>query len=109
MKLEWLRATKHAVVGAVTCVNRSALVGEMNFMPAPGGHIEGLLIKTVDRFCNNRRKQGVITAFGQVGKECKSAVSTVLEPFVEKALFFGAFLTTNVEWFSGLGPATTGS
>ncbi|OZY58969.1 hypothetical protein CJF39_13035 [Pseudomonas lundensis] len=59
MKLKKLSATKRAFVGAVTCVNRGALVGERNFMPAPGLHIEGVLIKTVDRFCNNRRKQGV--------------------------------------------------
>jgi hypothetical protein len=57
VKLDELSATERAFVGAVTCVNRGALVGERNFMPAPGLHIEGVLIKTVDRFCNNRRKQ----------------------------------------------------
>ena len=61
VKLDELSATERAFVGAVTCVNRGALVGEVNFRPLPGGHIEGLLIKTVDRFCNNRRKQTVFT------------------------------------------------
>lgn len=42
-------------------VNRSALVGEVNFRALPYGHIEGLLIKTVDKFCNNRRKQVVLS------------------------------------------------
>jgi hypothetical protein len=59
VKLDELRAIKHAFVGAVTCINRSALVGEVNFRPRPGRHKEGVLIKTVDRFCNNRRKQSL--------------------------------------------------
>ena len=72
MKLHQLSATKLAFVGAVTCVNRSALVGEVNFMPAPDGHIGGLLIKTVDRFCNNRRKQAVSGVFERVVLGCQA-------------------------------------
>ena len=59
VKLNELRATKHAFVGAVTCINRSALVGEVNFRPGRYRHKEGVLIKTVDRFCNNRRKKSL--------------------------------------------------
>ena len=71
-------------MGAVTCVNRSALVGEMNFRPVPCRHIEGLLIKTVDRICNNRRKQVVHSGFSSPAAKDK-ALSALFLSLAQKS------------------------